>query len=149
MDHERGAVMGARLRAVALGTVSAALLAGSCWGASAASAASHEARTSTIVFRAQHIAGVRGLVLVEGPGLVVYTYTGDRRGRAGTCKGECAAIWPPVRGVPVVARGSRIPGTFGRIKGQVTFNGLPLYGFTGEKPGQNFADGQFPVVRVP
>ena len=141
--------MGANWRGVALGVVSAALLAGSFWGASPASAASQQARTSTVVFRAQHIAGVKGLVLVEGPGLVVYTYTGDRRGHAGTCTGGCAAVWPPVRGVPVVAGGTRIPGKFGRINGQVTFNGWPLYGFTGERSHQNFANGQFPVVRVP
>jgi predicted lipoprotein with Yx(FWY)xxD motif len=79
---------------------------------------------------------------------VVYTFTGDRRGHAGTCKGSCAAIWPPVRGIPVVASGTRIAGKFGRINGQITFNGLPLYGFAGERTHQNFANGQFPVVRV-
>jgi len=141
--------MGVNWRGVALGVVSGALLAGSLWGASPASAASQQARTATVVFRTAHISGVRGLVLVEGPGLVVYTYTGDRRGHAGTCKGSCAAIWPPVRGIPAVARGTRIPGTFGRINGQITFNGWPLYGFAGEGSHQNFANGQFPVVRVP
>ena len=138
--------MRAGLRAAAMGVVSAALIAGSLFGASSAFGASHAAHTPTVVFRAQHIAGVRGLVLVEGPGLVVYTYTGDRRGHASNCHGSCAAIWPPIRGIPVVA--GRIAGRFGRINGQITFNGLPLYGFTGERPHQNFANGQFPVVRV-
>ena len=141
--------MGVSWRGVALGVVSGALLAGFLWGASPASAAPQQARTATVVFRTAHISGVRGLVLVEGPGLVVYTYTGDRRGHAGTCKGSCAAIWPPVRGIPAVARGTRIPGTFGRINGQITFNGWPLYGFAGEGSHQDFANGQFPVVRVP
>ena len=50
---------------------------------------------------------------------------------------------------PAVAHGTKIPGKFGRINGQITFNGLPLYGFAGEKSHQNFANGQFPVVRVP
>ncbi len=136
------------LRAVAVGVGSAALVAGSWLGASSALGAPRAADTVTVVFRAQHIAGVKGLVLVEGPGLVVYTYTGDRRGHAGTCKGSCAAVWPPVRGIPVVAAGTRIAGTFGRINGQITFDGFPLYGFAGEKTHQNFANGQFPVVRV-
>ena len=136
------------LRAMALGVVSAALVAGSWAGASSAFGASHAANTVTVVFRAQHIAGVSGLVLVEGPGLVVYTYTGDRRGHAGTCKGACAAVGPPVRGIPVVASGTRIAGKFGRIDGQITFNGWPLYGFAGEKAHQDFANRQFPVVRV-
>ena len=138
--------MRAGLRAAAVGVVSAALVAGSWLGASSAFGAPQAAHTPRVVFRAQHINGVRGLVLVEGSGLVVYTYTGDRRGHAGTCKGSCAAIWPPIRGVPVVA--SRIAGTFGRINGQITFDGWPLYGFTGERSHQNFANGQFPVVRV-
>jgi predicted lipoprotein with Yx(FWY)xxD motif len=136
-------------RGVALGVVSGALLAGALWGASPASAAPQQARTATVVFRAQHISGVRGLVLVEGPGLVVYTFTGDRRGHASNCHGSCAAVWPPIRGIAAVAHGTKIPGTFGRINGQITFNGLPLYGFAGEKSHQNFANGQFPVVRVP
>ena len=101
-----------------------------------------------VVFAAQHIHGVRGLVLVEGRGLVVYTFTGDTRGKPGTCTGPCAAIWPPVRGIPVLAHGVKIRGKFGRINGQVTFNGWPLYLFAGEKVRQNHADGSFRVVGV-
>lgn len=141
--------MGVRAGAVALGVVSAALLAGSGWSASSAFGAPQHAPKNAIVFRAQHVTGVKGQVLLEGPGLVVYTFTGDKRGKAGTCTGECAAIWPPVRGVPEVARGTKIAGKFGRINGQVTYNGWPLYLFTGEKSHQNHADSSFKVVRVP
>jgi predicted lipoprotein with Yx(FWY)xxD motif len=124
------------------------LLAGSGWGAAAAFGSPRQAVKNTVVFRAQHVAGVKGLVLVAGPGLVVYTFTGDKRGKPGTCTGECAAIWPPVRGVPKVAHGVKIPGRFGRIHGQVTYNGRPLYLFTGEKPHKNHADSVFPVIRI-
>jgi predicted lipoprotein with Yx(FWY)xxD motif len=141
--------MGVRAGAVALGVVSAALLAGSGWSASPAFGASQHAPKNAIVFRAQHVTGVKGQVLLEGPGLVVYTFTGDKRGKAGTCTGACATIWPPVRGVPEVARGVKIAGKFGRIHGQVTYNGWPLYLFTGEKSHQNHADSSFKVVRVP
>ena len=139
--------MHVRTGAVALGVVSAALLAGSGLSASAAFAAPQHTPKNAIVFRAQHVAGVKGQVLLEGPGLVVYTFTGDKRGKAGTCTGACASIWPPVRGVPEVARGVKLPGKFGRIKGQVTYNGWPLYLFTGEKSHQNNADSSFKVVR--
>jgi predicted lipoprotein with Yx(FWY)xxD motif len=132
------------LRAGVLSVVSAALLAGSLLGASSAFAASH---TPKVVFSERHVAGVSGVVLVEGPGLVVYTFTGDTRGRAGTCTGACAGVWPPVRGVPVVAGGAKIGGKFGRIDGQVTYNGWPLYLFTGEKPLKDHADSSFKVVR--
>ena len=126
--------MRVRSGVVVLSVASAALLAVSSWSASAASGAPRQAPKNAAVFRAQHVAGVKGLVLLEGPGLVVYTFTGDKRGKPGTCTKECAAIWPPVRGVPEVAHGSKIPGKFGRIHGQVTYNGWPLYLFTGEKP---------------
>ena len=140
--------MRAGLRAVVLGVVSAALLAGSLWGASPAFGASRPVPNMAVVFRAQHVHGVRGLVLVEGRGLVVYTFTGDTRGKPGTCTGPCAAIWPPVRGIPVLAHGVKLRGKFGRINGQVTFNGWPLYLFAGEKVRQNHADGSFRVVGV-
>ena len=140
--------MRAGLRAVVLGLVSAALLAGSLWGASSASGAPRPVPNIAVVFGAQHVRGVRGLVLVEGRGLVVYTFTGDKRGKPGTCTGPCAAVWPPVRGIPVVARGVKISGKFGSINGQVTFNGWPLYRFTGEGPGRNHADHSFKLVTV-
>jgi predicted lipoprotein with Yx(FWY)xxD motif len=140
--------MRAVLRAVALGAVSATLLAGSTWGASSAFAAPRHAARNAVVFRAQHVSGVKGLVLTEGPGLVVYTFSGDTRGKAGTCTGPCAAVWPPVHGVPVLAHGAKIRGKFGRIDGQVTFNGWPLYLFSGEKPRQDHADSSFKVVRI-
>ena len=135
------------LRAGVLGVVSATvLLAGSWWGASSAFGAAQHTPKNAVVFRAEHVRGVKGDVLVEGSGLVVYTFTGDTRGKAGTCTGACAAIWPPVHGVPVVAQGVKIGGKFGRIDGQVTYNGWPLYGFTGEKKLQNHADSGFKVV---
>ena len=141
--------MNVRLRAITAAVASAALLAGSGWGASVAFGASgHTSKRSLTVFSAQHVRGVRGLVLVEGKGLVVYTFTGDKRGHAGTCTGECAAIWPPVHGTPVLAHGVKIAGKFGSIHGQVTFNGWPLYLFTGETPRSNHADSQFKVVTV-
>jgi predicted lipoprotein with Yx(FWY)xxD motif len=134
------------LRAGMLAVVSAAVLAGSGWGASSAFAAAQHLPKNAVVFSAKHVRGVKGDVLVEGSGLVVYTFTGDTRGKPGTCTGACASVWPPVRGVPVLAKGVKIGGKFGRIDGQVTYNGWPLYGFTGEKKLQNHADSGFRVV---
>jgi predicted lipoprotein with Yx(FWY)xxD motif len=140
--------MRAGLRAVGLGVASAALLAGSLWGASPAFGAPRPVPNIAVLFGAQRVHGVRGLVLEEGRDLVVYTFTGDTRGKAGTCTGACAAIWPAVRGIPVLARGVKIRGKFGNINGQVTFNGWPLYRFTGEGPLRNHANGSFKVVTV-
>ena len=142
------------LRAGVLGATSAALVAGSLWGASSASGAPSAPRatrvlpTIGVVFKAEHIRGVKGPVLVAGRGLVVYTFTGDKHGKPGTCTGPCAAIWPAVRGMPIVARGVKIRGKFGAIHGQITFNGWPLYVFTGENVRQSHATGSFKVVAV-
>ncbi len=136
------------VRVVVRGVVSAGLLAGSLWGASSASAAPRPLPNMAVPFEAQHVRGVQGLVLVAGRGLVVYTFTGDTRGKPGTCTGPCAAVWPAVRGIPVLARGVKIRGKFGSIHGQVTFNGWPLYRFTGEGPLHNHANGSFKVVTV-
>jgi predicted lipoprotein with Yx(FWY)xxD motif len=135
------------LRAGVLSVVSAALVAGSWWGATSAFGAPAHLPKNAVVFKAEHVRGITGSVLVEGNGLVVYTFTGDTRGHAGTCTGGCAAIWPLVRGVPVLASGQKVGGKFGRINGQVTYNGWPLYLFTGEKNGQSHANAQFKVVR--
>lgn len=136
------------LRAGVLGATSAALVAGSLWGASAAFSAPRVLPTIGVVFKAQHIRGVKSPVLVAGRGLVVYTFTGDKRGKPGTCTGPCAASWPAVRGMPIVPRGVKIRGKFGSVHGQVTFNGWPLYVYNGENVRQSHASGSFKVVTV-
>jgi len=135
------------LRAGVLGVVSAALLAGSWLGATSAFGASAHLPKNAVVFKTEHVAGVKGVVLAESNGQVVYTFSGDRRNHAGTCTGGCAAIWPPVRGVAVLAHGVKIGGKFGRINGQVTYNGWPLYLFTGAKAKQDNASNGFTVVK--
>jgi predicted lipoprotein with Yx(FWY)xxD motif len=143
--------MRVQARAATLFAGSAAMLAVTAWGASAAfgsPASDHAGKRVLVVFSAQHVRGASGEVLVEGKGLVVYTFRGDRPGRAAACTGQCAVIWPAVRGVPVMAHGVKIHGKFGMINGQVTFNGRPLYLFTGEKPKASHADSEFRVVPV-
>jgi len=70
--------MGVGTRTAAQGVVVAGLIAGASAGASAAVAAPAHGKTTTVTFRAQHVPGVRGLVLTEGKGLVVYTFTGEK-----------------------------------------------------------------------
>jgi len=135
------------LRAGVLGVVSAALLAGSWLGATSAFGAPAHLPKNAVVFKTEHVAGVKGVVLAESNGQVVYTFSGDRRNHAGTCTGGCAAIWPPVRGVAVLAHGVKIGGKFGRINGQVTYNGWPLYLFTGARAKQDNASNGFTVVK--
>lgn len=135
------------LRAGMLGVATAALLGGSWLGATSAFGAPAHLPKNAVVFKTEHVAGVKGVVLAESNGQVVYTFSGDRRNHAGTCTGGCAAIWPPVRGVAVLAHGVKIGGKFGRINGQVTYNGWPLYLFTGARAKQDNASNGFTVVK--
>jgi predicted lipoprotein with Yx(FWY)xxD motif len=89
-----------------------------------------------------------GTILVGATGRTVYHYTDDH-GKNVDCKGACLQMWPPIlvaKSVkPVAGPGvtaSKL-GTITRPDGtvQVTYNGYPLYRFSGDtKNGQ--ANGQ-------
>jgi len=80
-----------------------------------------------------------GSVLVGPNGLTLYVHAGDSA-TSSTCTGACATAWPPlvVTSGQTAALASGITGTLGtltRADGtvQVTFNGMPLYGWQGDK----------------
>jgi predicted lipoprotein with Yx(FWY)xxD motif len=83
-----------------------------------------------------------GSVLVGPNGLTLYIHAGDSASSS-TCTGACATAWPPlaVASGQTAALASGITGTLGtltRADGtvQVTFNGMPLYGWKNDKaPG--------------
>ena len=76
-----------------------------------------------------------GPVLVGPNGLTLYTHTGDTA-TSSTCTGACATAWPPLT-VPAgssATDGAGVSGalaTLTRDDGslQVTYNGMPLYGW--------------------
>ena len=82
-----------------------------------------------------------GTVLVDSQGRTLYLFKADQ-GTKSACSGACASAWPPLRvsGKPTVggaATASKL-GTTRRSDGkpQVTYNGHPLYTYTGDsKPG--------------
>jgi predicted lipoprotein with Yx(FWY)xxD motif len=91
-----------------------------------------------------------GPVLTAANGLTLYVHAGDTA-TSSTCTGGCATAWPPLA---VAAGGSAtagpgVTGTLGtltRADGttQVTYKGLPLYGWMndtkpGDVTGQNIA----------
>jgi predicted lipoprotein with Yx(FWY)xxD motif len=75
-----------------------------------------------------------GYVLAEANHQVVYTYSKDKKGGLPTCTGICAATWLPATGTPQAGPADHFPATFGVIKGQITYNGYPLYTFKGARP---------------
>ena len=82
--------------------------------------------------------GSLGKILVNSQGRSLYLFQKDQ-GTTSECTGACAEAWPPLRatGTPVVGTSlaaSKL-GTTARSDGekQVTFNGHPLYLYTGDQ----------------
>jgi predicted lipoprotein with Yx(FWY)xxD motif len=82
-------------------------------------------------------------VLTSARGFTLYSFAPDTPAKS-NCNGQCAKLWPPVKG-PVT--GSGIKGNFGTIRRsdgatQATFDGHPLYTYAGDKsPGQATGNG--------
>jgi len=92
--------------------------------------------------------GSIGTYLTDPAGMTLYTKAGDGA-TSSTCTGPCAVAWPPVlvaTGGSATA-GTGVTGTFAtltRADGtvQVTYLGLPLYGWKGDaKPGDMTGEG--------
>ncbi len=108
-------------------------------GATASSTASVATGTVTVGGKSEQ-------VLTTPSGLTLYYFTPDTATKA-TCSGACAKIWPPlVLGSGQPSGPSGLTGTLGTVQGanglQVTYNGHPLYAFSGDKkPGQANGEG--------
>ena len=95
----------------------------------------------------QSVSGV-GDVLVDSSGMALYTNDIDTRSKI-TCADQCAADWLPLAapsGGEPASDDSAVQdklGTMQRPDGsrQVTFDGLPLYTFVDDTPGQVTGDG--------
>ena len=86
-------------------------------------------------------------ILVDSQGRRLYLFRRDS-GTKSACTGACAIDWPPLRatGKPTVGGGATasIVATTARSDGkpQVTYNGHPLYLFSGDqKPGDTNGEG--------
>ena len=96
------------------------------------------ARTTTVSLAA--ISGIPDKALVGTNGRTLYLFQADKNG-ASACTGSCAAAWPPdiVTGAPQAGSGisQALLGAISRPDGtrQVTYNGHPLYYFSGDASG--------------
>jgi predicted lipoprotein with Yx(FWY)xxD motif len=78
-----------------------------------------------------------GHILVDSKGRTLYLFQKDT-GTASTCAGACASVWPPLTTAGKANASSGVSaaklGTTTRSDGttQVTYNGHPLYYFTGD-----------------
>jgi predicted lipoprotein with Yx(FWY)xxD motif len=90
--------------------------------------------------------GSLGTILVNSKGMTLYRLSTDSKNKS-VCTGACASVWPPVlatgSGSPVGGAGVSGLGTIKVAAGeQVTYNGMPLYTFTGDSAaGQTHGQG--------
>ena len=87
-----------------------------------------------------------GMVLTGPNGMTLYTHAGDSA-TSSTCTGACATAWPPLQTTGQPTAGPGVTGQLGtliRADGttQVTYGGMPLYGWQGDtKPGDVTGNG--------
>jgi predicted lipoprotein with Yx(FWY)xxD motif len=108
--------------------------------ASAAPVASTSSTSDTVSTKS--VSGV-GTVLVDSKGMVLYTNDQDSGSKI-ACTGECLSFWTPLNapsgGQPTSADSS-VQDKLGVASSQVTFNGMPLYTFVQDSPGQATGNG--------
>jgi predicted lipoprotein with Yx(FWY)xxD motif len=119
-----------------------------CGGTSSPSGNAHTASTSTPApTKAAATLSVRsvaplGQLLADGSGRTLYLFEADTSNKS-TCSGACAQGWPPfvTTGAPQLGAGvnQALVGTTTRSDGslQVTYNGHPLYYFSGDTQAGN------------
>ncbi len=136
--RKRGSVLG--LSVIAVGLLLSAC-GGAGYGSSAAPPSAPAHAPAGTVVGTRSVPGI-GTVLDDAKGLTLYYLPTDTSTKT-TCTGGCAQVWPPLlatNGTPNASPG--VTGTFGTFERpdggrQVTFNGMPLYTFTGDSaPGQ-------------
>jgi len=97
--------------------------------------------------------GTLGEYLTDGEGNTLYVFLPDDAGPS-TCNGACAATWPPLVGAAAPKQGVDVSllGTAERDDSadQVTYNGWPLYLFSGDSAagdinGQGVSDVWFVI----
>jgi len=143
-----GLFMGAVLFAACTGTGATAAPPSQAPAASSAPASAPASSAAASVVVGSAMDPSLGTYLTAPSGLTLYTHTGDSA-TASTCTGQCAVAWPPltVAAGGQATAGTGVTGTFAtltRADGtvQVTYQGLPLYGWKGDaKPGDVTGEG--------
>jgi predicted lipoprotein with Yx(FWY)xxD motif len=134
------------------GAVIAALALSACGGDDDSSSSSGSTTTSSEGNSAQSATVVvhktdLGSILADGKDQTLYLFLKDT-GKTSECNDACAAEWPPltVSGKPTAGSGAEasLVGTTTRSDGktQVTYNGHPVYRFSGDqKSGDTTGEG--------
>jgi predicted lipoprotein with Yx(FWY)xxD motif len=138
-----------------IGVLAAACSSSSSTPATSASSGASAAATSAPAASSAAAAGAAvlktaktslGTLITNSKGFTVYTFAKDTS-TTSACSGACAQAWPPVTGTPQAASGITLSGKLGTITRsdgtpQATYNGHPLYLFSGDSAaGQTSGNG--------
>jgi predicted lipoprotein with Yx(FWY)xxD motif len=119
------------------GSTSASPMTGASSGSAASMGASGTSagmsKTVTLTIKTTEI----GKVLADAKGDTLYWYSKDMKGGPSTCTGGCLSAWPVVAGKPAAAMGVMFAGKLGSVTDpggtvQATYNGYPLYTYSGD-----------------
>lgn len=132
---------------VIAGVVAASAASAAVWSGTGNADANHVTKAPTVMTRK---AGKLGVILVNGQGRTLYMFVRDHQTTV-TCRGSCAAIWPPLKIKPTqvpTAGGAAKKSLLGTDSGSafrgvvVTYNRWPLYTYIKDKkPGQVRGEG--------
>jgi predicted lipoprotein with Yx(FWY)xxD motif len=124
--------------AAAAGLAALAACCSSSSSPAGSSAASGSAEATAVGLKTASIGGVT--VLTNAKGFTLYTFAPDTA-TTSACNGACATAWPPQTALATVTSPySTIKRSDGST--QLTFNGHPLYTFTGDTaPGKASGNG--------
>jgi predicted lipoprotein with Yx(FWY)xxD motif len=131
-------------RLLTCAAVAAALTLAGCGGSSNSSDETPARAASSDTVGIQQVTGI-GRVLVDASGMALYTPDQEGNGKI-VCTGSCTSEWQPVdvvHGKPTAAKGAGSVGVVKRPDGarQATLDGMPLYTFVQDSPGQITGDG--------
>jgi predicted lipoprotein with Yx(FWY)xxD motif len=131
------------LRSVLIMSLAAVALLAACAKSSTPTAggttpSAPSAAAGAVKVASSDVSGV-GTVLVNDSGFTLYHLKTETAGKI-ECTGSCVGVWPPVllpAGVMAAHAGSGLTGTLGTIHRpdggtQVTYNGFPLYTYSGD-----------------
>ena len=130
-------------RLLAGAAVVASLTLAACGGSSNSNNSTPARAASADTVDIQQVAGI-GRVLVDSSGMALYTPNQEANGTI-ACTASCTSIWQPVsvaHGKPTAQQGAGKVGVVKRPDGsqQVTLDGMPLYSFVEDSPGQITGD---------
>jgi len=131
-------------RLLACAAVAAALTLAACGGSSNSGTETPARAATSDTVGVQKVTGI-GRVLVDSSGMALYTPDQEGNGKI-VCTNSCTSEWQPVdvaHGKPTAAMGAGRVGVIKRPDGarQVTLDGMPLYTFVQDSPGQITGDG--------